>query len=208
MNKVLKSSLKTAACLGVFTCISLSLISFVHISTIDYVKSAAKERLNNQIGNMIPGIDYDNKLIDECTLYTDPVLTESKNYEVYTAKKDNKIVGIVIRSITMEGYGGGIEILTGVDTNGEIKRVEILSQHETPGLGDRVLRANGNWLDQFNGTSLSNKKFAVEKDGGDFTYTTGATVTPRAIVNAEKKLLKKLSSGSVVETSKPCSTDK
>lgn len=206
MNNVLKSSLKTAFCLGIFTFLSLSLIVFVHTSTNDYVKNAANKRLNDQIGKMIPGIEYDNNLVESCTLYRDPVLTESHEYEVYTAFKDGNAVGYVIRSMTLEGYAGAIELLTGVDVDGEIKRVEVLSQSETPGLGDRVLRSNGNWLDQFNNSSLANKKFAVEKDGGDFTYTTGATVTPRAIVNAEKKLLKKLSLGSIVESSHKCKT--
>ncbi len=204
MNKILKSSLKTAACLGVFTFLSLSLIVYVNSATEDYVKRAANNRLNNQIGQMIPGIEFDNSLVDSCTLYSDPVLTESKEYEIYTATKKGVVVGYIIKSVTMEGYGGAIELLTGVDNKGEIKRVEIISQTETPGLGDRVLRSNGDWLDQFNGATLSNKNFAVQKDGGDFTFTTGATVTPRAIVNAEKKLLKKLSLGAITNKSKKC----
>ena len=56
-------------------------------------------------------------------------------------------------------------------------------------LGDLILQTAGGWLDQFTGANLSNRKFAVKKEGGDFTYTTGATITPRAVVNAEKDLL-------------------
>ena len=90
---------------------------------------------------------------------------------------------------TGAGYGGDIVLLTSITPDGDILKVSVTRHNETPGLGDLILQTAGGWLDQFTGANLSNRKFAVKKEGGDFTYTTGATITPRAVVNAEKDLL-------------------
>ena len=96
---------------------------------------------------------------------------------------------LIIQHKTGAGYGGDIVLLTSITPDGDILKVSVTRHNETPGLGDLILQTAGGWLDQFTGANLSNRKFAVKKEGGDFTYTTGATITPRAVVNAEKDLL-------------------
>ena len=68
--------------------------------------------------------------------------------------------------------------------------VRILSHQETPGLGDKIELAKSNWITSFSGKTLMNEsdsRWAVTKDGGMFDQFTGATITPRAVVNAVKK---------------------
>ncbi len=210
MKPIIKGSIITGLYLAVLTCISLSIIISVHETTYEaYVKTAEKERMNKQMKEMLQGIKFDNDLIKSCKLYSDPVLTQGDDYEFYTAYKKGRPVAYIIRSKTMKGYAGAIELLTSINRKGEIQKVVIVSQHETPGLGDRVLPANSNWLEEFNGASLYNRKnFALTKDGGDFTYTTGATVTPRAIVNAEKDLLEHfMHFGNRIISDRRCITD-
>ena len=63
---------------------------------------------------------------------------------------------------------------------------------ETPGLGDNIDTLKSDWILQFNGLSygdLSPSDWAVDKDGGRFDSFTGATITPRAVVNALKETL-------------------
>jgi electron transport complex protein RnfG len=210
MKPIVKGSIITGLYLGILTCICMSIIVTVHEKTYEaYVKTAEKERLNKQMAQMLPGIKYNNDLIKSCKLYSDEALTNGEEYEFYTAYKKGRPVGYIIRSNTMKGYGGAIELMTSINAKGEILEVVIVSQHETPGLGDRVLPANSNWLQEFKGASLYNRKnFAITKDGGDFTYVTGATVTPRAIVNAEKSLLEYFSKkGNRMISDKRCLTD-
>jgi electron transport complex protein RnfG len=87
-----------------------------------------------------------------------------------------------------EGYGGAIELLVGVNANGEITGVRVVPPHnETPGLGDKIETKKSDWIYSFDGKSLTNPKpegWAVKKDGGDFDSFTGATITPRAVVDA------------------------
>ncbi|MBQ8706724.1 MAG: RnfABCDGE type electron transport complex subunit G [Succinivibrionaceae bacterium] len=210
MKPIVKGSIITGLYLATLTCISFSIITYVHEKTYEtYVKAAEKDRLNKQMAQMLPDVRYDNNLIKSCKLYNSQQLTNGDDYEFYTAYRKGRPVAYIIKSVTMKGYGGAIGLLTSLNNRGEILKVVITSQHETPGLGDRVLPANSNWLEEFNGASLYNRKnFALTKDGGDFTYVTGATVTPRAIVNAEKDLLEYFSKkGNRLLSDKRCAID-
>lgn len=46
-------------------------------------------------------------------------------------------VGYVFTTSSPSGYGGAISVMTGIQTDGQISGVVILSHNETPGLGDR-----------------------------------------------------------------------
>jgi len=76
--------------------------------------------------------------------------------------------------------------MMGVDPQGAVTAVEIVRHTETPGLGDKIQK-NENWRKSFGGKSLTNAKWAVKKDGGDFDQFTGATITPRAVVKVIKE---------------------
>ncbi|MBN6710678.1 FMN-binding protein, partial [Haemophilus haemoglobinophilus] len=60
---------------------------------------------------------------------------------------------------------------------------------ETPGLGDKVELRISDWVLSFNHKILQPENitdWAVKKDGGKFDQFTGATITPRAVVNQVK----------------------
>ncbi|MNT97261.1 Electron transport complex protein RnfG [compost metagenome] len=62
--------------------------------------------------------------------------------------------------------------------------------HETPGLGDKIEVRLSDWILHFAGKIIHGEDdaaFAVKKDGGEFDQFTGATITPRAVVNAVKR---------------------
>ncbi len=66
--------------------------------------------------------------------------------------------------ITADGYsGGGLHVLVGMDANGAVKGVSILTIGETPGLGTRV--QNASFLDQF--TGLTADKLPPAASGSD-----------------------------------------
>jgi len=89
--------------------------------------------------------------------------------------------------VTAMGYSGEISIMMGIASDGEILGVRVISHAETPGLGDKIEAAKGDWILGFNGLSLANRtqsQWAVKKDGGEFDQFSGATITPRAVVRA------------------------
>ena len=81
----------------------------------------------------------------------------------------------------------------GIDTQGTVIGVRVLSHKETPGLGDAIDEKRSKWIYGFDGHSLHNpdsKDWRVRRDGGVFDQFTGATITPRAVVKAVHNALK------------------
>ncbi|MDZ4384247.1 MAG: RnfABCDGE type electron transport complex subunit G [Nitrospirota bacterium] len=104
----------------------------------------------------------------------------------YTGKRDESPVGMAFQVIAPDGYAGDISVLMGVTPEGEITGIEIISQRETPGLGNKILQEK--WRGEFKGRSLEDgPKLAVKKDGGEIDQFSGATISPRAVTNAVKR---------------------
>ena len=83
------------------------------------------------------------------------------------------------------GYGGTVSVMTGIDAEGSITGVVILSHDETPGLGANATKSS--FLDQYLQPApeggLSVVKYQTPSDG-QIEAMTGATVTSTAVTNA------------------------
>jgi electron transport complex protein RnfG len=110
--------------------------------------------------------------------------SESKEITFFRGRSGGKLTGVAFVVESREGYGGTIEVMLGLDTRGTILGVEILGHLETPGLGNKIIERP--FRQQFVGRNLTNTKWAVRKDGGDIDQITGATISPRAVVQAIK----------------------
>lgn len=115
-----------------------------------------------------------------------------RNMRLYTAVNGGRITGYLMQHSTSRGYANPLIFITGFDENRKIYRTDILISHETPGLGDKIDRRHGNFLDQFSGKELVNVGWDVKKFGGSFDYISGATVTSRAAVLAARDALELL----------------
>ena len=83
--------------------------------------------------------------------------------------------------VTPGGFDNTITMMVGVDTQGKVLGISIISHTETAGLGAVAAAgtpAGESFRGQFVGTSGS---VAVTKDGGTMDAITGATITSRAI---------------------------
>ncbi|MFC7367821.1 electron transport complex subunit RsxG [Vreelandella zhaodongensis] len=99
---------------------------------------------------------------------------------------------IILPVVTRQGYNGEIQLLVGIDQQQRITGVRVTQHQETPGLGDDIERQRSDWITNFNGLGLNSlppNGWAVRKDGGHFDAFTGATITPRAVVNAVHRAL-------------------
>ncbi len=105
----------------------------------------------------------------------------------YEAVKDGKIIGVA-GSFTHAGFNSGITFAVGVDTEGEVTGVELLSHSETPGLGARI--ADKSFISQFEG-KMVDEPFLL---GEDVDGITGATVSSRAITDGIKNAADELAS--------------
>ena len=99
---------------------------------------------------------------------------------------------MVFKFDATRGYNGNITLLAGVNFDGSLRGVRVTSHKETPGLGDGIEIEKDDWIESFSGKSLANpqpQQWAVRRDGGSFDQFTGATITPRAIVEAVRDAL-------------------
>ena len=111
------------------------------------------------------------------TIYAEATLAQ----ETRTVDKDGNVLGSVVVNVA-KGYGGDISVMTGVDKDGKVTGVNILSHSETAGLGANAVKES--FRDQFVGLV---KGITVSKDKpgeNSIDALTGATVTSRAVTKA------------------------
>ena len=101
----------------------------------------------------------------------------------YDANGD--FIGAAVKTYSMNGFGGKVELMVGMLKNGIINKVSVLSQAETPGLGANMV--NDKFKGQFDGKNPATFKLMVKKDGGDVDAITAATISSRAVSEAIKK---------------------
>jgi len=174
-----------AALLGGFATLAAALLALGDISTRDAIAERHAEDVNASLSQVIPDALHDNDLLDDQITLDD----NGRPVSVYRATRDDRVTAVAI-PIEGKGYSGIIELIMGVDVNGNILGVRVLSHAETPGLGDKIEEKKSDWIFGFNGLSLDNtplKDWAVKKDGGRFDQFSGATITPRAVVKAIKE---------------------
>ena len=120
------------------------------------------------------------------------VLPEGKDYgEVVTLDNgvtycigygtDGNEVGYVFTS-GAKGYGGTVSVMVGMDVDGNITGVEILSHSETPGLGANATKDD--FKNRFVGKSGTLSVDKNSNDGQNVQAITAATITSKAVVNA------------------------
>lgn len=146
------------------------------------IKERALEDKMNSLGQVIPKSIHDNNPVIDAVTLNGP---EGKPVVVYRAMKDGTVTGVAYEMDASGGYGGPIKLMLGVDPQGKLLGVSVISHKETPGLGDKIDPAKTDWIGRFTGLSLGNppvEKWKVKKDGGQFDQFSGATITPRAVV--------------------------
>jgi electron transport complex protein RnfG len=172
-----------ALVLGGFSMAAAGLLVGGHALTAEEIRQRALEDLQASLVQVIPPAIHDNSPVADAIL----VKREgAKDLKVYRARKAGRVTGVAYE-VSGNGYAGEIRIIMGVDTEGRLTGVRVVKHAETPGLGDKIEPAKGDWIKRFDGLSLGNppaEKWKVKKDGGQFDQFSGATITPRAVVTA------------------------
>lgn len=103
--------------------------------------------------------------------------------DIVTATKGGTPLGYVVKSAT-NGFGGQMEVMVGVDSQGTLSGIRLGNHAETPGLGDNA--AKPEFYEQFPGKNILSGIGVNKGEPGDneIQAITGATVTSRAVVDA------------------------
>ncbi len=219
MKLELRQIVITSLLLAGFFALGVGFVAYTEQKTAEQIELNRQAVLLGQIMEVLAGEGYDNNPAEDAFLLPDPtalnlggpvldpspagVLAAKPSDEGYEramaagqlgfrARRDGEIVAVAIPVVTHRGYSGDIRLLVGVDAGGEVRGVRVLEQNETPGLGDKIKADKTDWILGFTGRSLGNpppEGWAVKKDGGVFDQFTGATISPRAVVEAVETTL-------------------
>lgn len=191
MNAI-KPYLITATKLAAFAGSAAVLLYVIYQFAQPAMLAHQQQTLLLQLNSLIPAENYNNKLAEDKLILNIPALSAKKPVMVYRARKDQQPVASLLTVTAPNGYSGDIHLLVAIWANNRLAGVRVLAHKETPGLGDYIEAERDEWIHQFIDKSYQNtpaSRWKVKKDGGDFTYRTGATITPRAIVATVEKTL-------------------
>lgn len=192
MIRLPPSVLNAAAILGLFSVLGTGLVALVHEHTAARIAENQRQTLRHTLQALIPPNWYDNDMLADAIEVSDADLDASRPVPVYRARKGGQPVAAVLSPGAPDGYNGEIRLLVAVRADGTLAGVRVLAHRETPGLGDPIDENKSDWILGFDGRSLSDPPEAlwkVKRDGGAFDQFTGATITPRAVVKAVRKIL-------------------
>lgn len=189
MNQTLiKHAVITAGIMVVFSLVGTALLAFTHESTKGPIAASEIAKKMKEFDEVLPSSEHNNSLTNDTVKI--PQGGELGNREdtlAYIAKLDGKPQAVILETTAHDGYSGDIKLLLAVRVNGTVAGVRVITHKETPGLGDYIDIAHGNWIKSFDGLSITTRpdmQWKVKKDGGQFDYMAGATITPRAVVKA------------------------
>ena len=184
---------KSGVTLAVIAAICTSMVAITWQLTAERIASNKKEWLERSLQPALAGLFFDSSVTESMLMIPPPhELPGSGTAIIYRVYAGEKPVAALFVVSARDGYAGPIRLLIGIAMDGTVTGVRVLEHRETPGLGDRIETTKSDWVLQFDGHSLQDPepaRWALKGDGGDFDQLTGASVTPRAIVNAIRETL-------------------
>ena len=105
---------------------------------------------------------------------------------------NNAFIGAAVKTESLNGFGGKIELMVGILADNTINKVSVLQQAETPGLGANMSKDGNKLMNSINGKSideistLTDGTYSVKvtKDAGKIDALTAATISSRAVCEA------------------------
>lgn len=189
---------KNAFALGAVAAACVAVLAIVNLKTAPRI---SEQRLANKLATLaevLPEGSVTPDLLHDCVLVQHgSLLGSDKPQALYRLRQDGELKAYIIETTAPDGYSGNIELLVAVTPSAEILGSRVLNHQETPGLGDKIEARRSNWIFGFTGkkvTEANANQWAVKKDGGEFDQFTGATITPRAVVNAVRSAVLFISS--------------
>ena len=141
--------------LGIITIVAAAALAGVYTLTEEPIAQAKAQKQKDAIGQVLPGIDFNNNPADEAIQVT----VDGETVTLFPARKDGKLIGTAVESHDNNGFSGLITVMYGFNPEGDITGYAVMQHAETPGL-------------------------TVSKDGGDVDAITAATISSRAFLRA------------------------
>lgn len=187
------SILTSGVILGGLAAVCTALVAITHSGTAPRIAANEQAYLEQSLKPVLQGIEYDGKLSESTITISPPNgLPGDDDVPVYRVYADGAPVAALFVVRAPDGFAGPIRLLVGIDASGAITGIRVLEHRETPGLGDLIDADKSDWIFQFDGRSLGAPPvpgWAIKRDGGEFDQLTGASITPRSVINAIRDTL-------------------
>ncbi len=183
---------KNTKILALFAIACTAIVGLVSELTKERIKQQEQQQLLKTLHSIIEPSRYDNNIANDCIMMSAPELGSDKVQTAYIARKSGEVVAVAMTSTAPQGYNGNIDFIMAINNDGSVSGVRVLKHQETPGLGDKIEIRKNDWITSFTGKRIRSEddnRWAVTKDNGMFDQFTGATITPRAVVNGVKSTL-------------------
>jgi len=191
MNELIQAIRSNALAIGIFAIVTSAVIALTQVATRDQILANKEAFQARALYEIVPE-QLDPELLDHTLVMPAPELGLDQPARIHQAINDGQVKTVLLPAIAPDGYSGNIELLIGINADGSVAGVRVLSHKETPGLGDKIELSKSDWILSFNGAEKAmgrDDSWAVKKDGGRFDQFTGATITPRAIVGVTARAI-------------------
>ncbi len=192
-ESIIKHTATTMAIMVLFSLAGTGFLAKIYLITKAPIEASEAIEKMKSFEQVLPADQYDNNLLsDFIDVPAGGELNNRNATKAYIARLAGEASAVILEVTARDGYSGDIKLLIAVRRDGSLGGVRVVTHKETPGLGDYIDIAKDNWIKLFDNKSLilpSSEKWKVKKDGGQFDYMAGATITPRAVVKATHKAL-------------------
>ncbi|MFI3286421.1 MAG: RnfABCDGE type electron transport complex subunit G [Rikenellaceae bacterium] len=162
------------------TAIASASVGGIYILTKEPIAIATENAKKAALAQVLPSFD-------ETTM--EVITLDELDIEVYTATSGDAIVGYAINTATTSGFSGLFRLMVGVDTEGKVLNVNVLSHSETPGLGSKMTEEGNSLLMSIKDKKLNDINWAMSKNGGDIDALTAATISSVAYADAMQRAM-------------------
>jgi electron transport complex protein RnfG len=187
------ATIKAALSLGLVGLIGLGGLLGLRALTAERIAAQERAVALQALNVLLPPGGFDNDPVaDRIDVIAPAWLGSEATLTVRRARLGETWSALIVEAIAPDGYNGDIRLLVGVDAMGRVLGARVLAHQETPGLGDGIDAARGPWIDTFRERGIGDPPldaWRVRADGGAFDQLAGATITPRAVVHAVRRVL-------------------
>lgn len=183
MNKIIKLGLV----LLVFTAIAAGILGVLNQETKGIIEEVKIKENNEARQEVLPnGMDFNE--LDESEL--NAITKEAPLVqEIYVGLDGEATVGYTIKT-EISGYSGPVVVMTGIDNEGIITGMKVVSNTETPGLGANAATPEfqKQYLEKLAEDDIELVKNAPTEE--QVEALTGATITSKAVTDSVNEAIK------------------
>ena len=171
--------IKTAVILFLITGIAALILAVVNNFTAPIIAENSAKKQAAAMQNVLKDAEFSEENLAENV--DDPEISE-----IYKAQKDGSAAGYVVM-VNPNGYNGAISMVVGIDAEGKVSGIDIISQSETAGLGANCVKDE--FKDQFVGKSGEISVVKNDPKDNEIDAITSATITSKAVTSGVNKAL-------------------